>query len=214
VRLRLLTAVTVAALVVTGLTACNTKVGAAAFVGGKRISETEVSRYVVPGGVSASASAAAAAQNQTVDAPKSDIVGLLVQQSLWRALLSKNGGVPSAADLAKLHDAAATNLLGTQTTGSALDTSIDGTEKAYGFSPRYRPLLLTTVELEWSLIQRVKATKIADLVALTTKDHVKVTVSAVYGKWDPTALSVTSPDGAVPSFITLPSASPTPTAQG
>jgi hypothetical protein len=206
VKSRLVSAAAAVVLATVGLTACSGQPGAAAFVDNTRISQSEIGKYLTPTGVSSSASAAAASQGQQLQSPKLNVVNLLVQEQVWRAALAHTpGGVPSEAELAKLHDTAAATFLGTQTTGSDLDALIAAQEGQYGFTSEYGNLLLTTVELEAALVKELKVSSLEELSAAVAKFGITVKVSAVYGKWDPKNLSLTSPDAAVPTFITIPS---------
>lgn len=218
VKSRLATAVTAAAAAVfaaAGLTACSSQPGAAAFVDNNRISQSEIGQYLTPAGVAPSASAAAASQGQSLESPKLDVVNLLVQQEVWKASLSRTpGGIPSEAELAKLHDSAAATFLGTQTTGSNLDALIAAQEGQYGYTSAYGDLLLTTIELEAALVKRLNVSSLQELSAAVAKYHIPIKVSAVYGKWDPANLSLTSPNAAVPTFITIPSTAAASTPAG
>ena len=124
VRVRKLTAVVgmtaVMALALGGLTACDSKVGQAAIVGGHRISESDLGKFLSPAGPSPSALSAAANAGQGLY-PKTEVVQFLVQQELFTQALAKNGGVPSKGELATLHDQAAATFLGTQLTGAELN---------------------------------------------------------------------------------------------
>jgi hypothetical protein len=212
VRVRKLTAVAAIAgmaLAVSGLTACQTKVGQAAIVDGHRISESDLGGYVAPAGPSPSVLAAASAAKQNVY-PKTEVVQLLVQQQLFERTLAKNGGLPSQGELAALHDQAASTFLGTQLTGAQLDSYLTSTQGSYGYSAKYAKLLLRTVELEAALAVKLKAQSLADLTAAVNKLHLKVQVNPRYGKWAPATLSMDGPNSNVPSFLKLDGVSSSP----
>jgi len=218
VRVRKLTAVAAAtaavALAVSGLTACETKVGQAAIVDGHRISESDLGTYVAPAGPSPSVLAAASAAKQGVY-PKTDVVQVLVQQQLFERTLAKNGGVPTEGELATLHDKAAATFLGTQLTGTQLDSFLESTQGSYGYAAKYAHALLRTVELEAALAIHINATSLADVTAAVNTLHPKVQVNPRYGKWDRATLSLGNPNTNVPDFLKLAgvsSATPTPTA--
>jgi hypothetical protein len=212
VRVRQLSAALVAtALAVTGLSACTSKVGAAAIIDGHRISQRQVDRYLVAGGPAPSAAANIATQGPEA-APKYNVVSFLVQQAVFTRVLQDTGGVPSAATLAGYHDAALTNLLGSAVTGSAFDAGVDSESKAQGYSPRFRALLINAIELEWAVAVRVKASGVADLSKVVAKQRITVQVSGQYGRWDATNLQLTKVSGAVPSFIKQPSTAASTTA--
>jgi hypothetical protein len=205
VRVRKLTAVAALAglgLAVGGLTGCDSKVGQAAIVGGHRISESDLGAYVTPAGPSPSVIAAASAAKQHVY-PKTEVVQLLVQQQIFQRVLAKHGGVPSAGELAQLHDQAASTFLGTQLTGAQLDSFLAKQQGSYGYSSKYAHLLLRTVELEAALAVKLKARSLADLTKAVDKQHLTVQVNPRYGKWTPSTLSLGSPAANVPNFLKL-----------
>jgi hypothetical protein len=195
------------ALAAGGLTACDSKVGQAAIVGGHKISESDLGGYVTPAGPSPSVLAAASRARQQVY-PKTEVVQLLVQQQIFERALAKHGGVPSEGELTKLHDQAAATFLGTQLTGAQLDSFLAKQEGSYGYSSKYAHLLLRTVELEGALAVKLQAKALADVTAAIGKLHLTVQVNPRYGKWAPGTLSLGSPATNVPDFLKLPSASP------
>ncbi len=84
-----------AVLAVTGLSACQSKVGAAAFVGSTRISESTVSKYVA-----STAKPQVSDQTGALDSPRSDVLGALIEDALFTRLLkSEPEGAPTAAQL-------------------------------------------------------------------------------------------------------------------
>jgi hypothetical protein len=213
VRVRKLASVAAAAVAmavaVSGLTACETKVGQAAIVDGHRISESELGGYLIPAGPSPSVLAAASAAQQHVY-PKTEVVQLLVEQKLFERTLARNGGVPSAGELATLHDQAAATILQTQLTGADLDSYLAKTQSSYGYSAKYAHLLLRTVELEAALAVKLRARSVADLSAAVAKLHLKVQVNPRYGVWRPASLSIGGPNSNVPGFLKLGGASAAP----
>jgi hypothetical protein len=206
VRVRKLTAVigmtAVTALAMGGLTACDSKVGEAAIVGGHRISESELGKYVSPAGPVPSVLSAAAKAGQEVY-PKTEVVQILIQQQLFERTLAKNGGVPTAGELAKLHDQAAATFLGTQLTGAALDSYLKSAQGNYGYAAGYAAQLLRTIELEAALAVKVKAQSLADLAAAVNKLNINVQVNPRYGKWDQKTLTLGGPTSNIPDFLKL-----------
>jgi hypothetical protein len=206
VRVRKLTAVVgmtaVTALAMGGLTACDSKVGQAAIVGGHRISESDLSMYVSPAGPAPSVVSAAAKAGQQVF-PKTEVVQILIQQQLFERTLAKNGGVPTNSQLASLHDQAAATFLGTQLTGAALDSYLKSAQGAYGYGANYAQALLRTIELEAALAVKVKAKSLTDLAAAVNKLSIKVQVNPRYGTWDPKNLTLGGPTSNIPSFLKL-----------
>ncbi|MCW2644663.1 MAG: hypothetical protein JWP07_772 [Pseudonocardiales bacterium] len=205
-RVRKLTAVVgmtaVTALAMGGLTACDSKVGQAAIVGGHRISESDLSKYVSPAGAAPSVLAAAAKAGQSVY-PKTEVVQILIQQQLFERTLAKNGGVPTKGELAALHDQAAATFLGTQLTGAALDSYLKSAQGSYGYGSSYAQALLHTIELEAALAVKVKAQSLADLAAAVNKLNITVEVNPRYGKWDPKNLTLGGPTSNIPDFLKL-----------
>lgn len=208
-------AASVAAVLVLGaLSACDSKVGQAAIVGGHRISESDLSGFVTSAGPSAKVLSAAKAAGQGVY-PKTEVIQVLIQQQLFERTLAKNGGVPSAGELATLHDRAAATFLGTQLTGTKLDDYLQTTQSSYGYAGKYARTLLRTVELEAALAVAVKASSLADVSKAVNKLQLDVSVNPRYGKWQPTTLTLGGPSSSVPDFLQLggaSSASAAPTA--
>lgn len=183
------------------LSACTPRAGAAAIVDDSRISTTDVGQYVTRNGPTPDAIAAAAQQGQQL-MPKSTAVTYLVQQEVFARTLAKTpGGLPSETALNQLHDRAAQTLLGATQTGAALDNSLAANVGKSGFTPAFVPLVLRTIELEQALIDRLKASSIADLAAAVKRANVQVAVNPRFGAWSSTNLDVES--GATPSFLKL-----------
>jgi hypothetical protein len=206
VRLRTLAALVLAALAMLGLAGCRTNVGIAATVNGHRITESEVNKYLTPSGTDASLAANARQQGQTVPSPRSQILQYLIQQQVFEHTLASFTKVPSAGELAGLHDQAASVLLQTDLAGDELDSRIRQGLPKSGISAKFTPVFLRVQELEYAIIQAKQLTRQAQLLALVKRAGVKVSVGARYGTWAPATLSVTA--GAVtPSFLTVQSGS-------
>lgn len=198
---RRLTVAAVAILAVAGLAGCRTNVGTAATVNGHRFSESDVTTYLTRTGPAASASAAAKANNQEIE-PRVLVLQTLVSVKVYEATLARNGGLPSNAQLASYHDAAAKLLLQSQQTGDQFDKSFRSVLVADGIRTSLLPQFNRQQELEYTLINRLKLTQLSGLVAAVRKAKVHVSVSARYGTWDVSTLSV-SDAGRVPSFLKL-----------
>ncbi|PZS31378.1 MAG: hypothetical protein DLM58_11930 [Pseudonocardiales bacterium] len=190
------------ALVMGGLSGCDSKVGQAAIVGGHRISESDLSKYLTPTGPSPSVLAAASKANQGVY-PKTEVIQILVQQKLFELTLAKNGGVPTDGELASLHDQAAATFLGTQLKGAAFDSYLKSVEGNYGYGSQYAQALLRTIELEAALVVKIKAQSIQDVAAAVNKLNITVQINPRYGKWSPENLSIGAPSATLPSFIKI-----------
>jgi hypothetical protein len=201
VRTRILTVVVATTLAVAGLAGCRTNVGTAATVGGHRITESDVNGYITPNGADASVAAAAKKNNQVVS-PRSQALQYLIQEQVFEKTLASLGKVPSAAQLASLHDDAASVLLQTNLSGSALDRAIRKGLPSSGISARFVKTYLRVQELEYAIISSRRLTQLSQLVALVKKAHVPISVSPRYGKWDPNRLGL---DGkaTVPSYLTV-----------
>lgn len=202
------------ALAMSGLSACDSKVGQAAIVGDHRISESDLGKFVTPAGPSPSVLAAASKAGQGVF-PKTEVIQVLVQQRLFELTLAKNGGVPTKGELASLHDQAAATFLGTQLTGAALDSYLTSAQGTFGYGSRYARELLRTIELEAALAVKVRAQSLTDVAAAVNKLHIKVAINPRYGKWNAANLSIGAPTSNLPAFLKISgssSSSPAPSA--
>jgi phosphoglycolate phosphatase-like HAD superfamily hydrolase len=201
VRLRTLSAVLAVVLAGAGLAGCRTNVGTAATVNGHRITDSDVNKYVTPGGPNSTVAANASKSNQVVS-PRSQVLQFLIQEQVFTRTLASFGKVPTDAQLAASHDEAASVLLQTQLTGAALDKAIRKGLPESGIEAKFVKVYLRVQELEYSIIQRKQLTQLPELLALVKKAGVHVGVSARYGKWNPSSLGL---DGkaAVPSYLTV-----------
>ena len=209
-RLRALAVTTALALAATGLTACSSKIGQAAVVGGHRISQKEVDSYVNPAGPTG----AALAQSQgTPIAPRTTIVDTLVRRELFiEALLKTAKGLPSAAALRARHDDAATQISQGQATGADFDKAFNSQLASLGFRASFAAVFVQTEELEIALVDQTGAKSSGELLAAVAKAHAAVSLSPRYGTWSTALLSVSSSAKAgLPSFVTIGSDTP-PTA--
>jgi hypothetical protein len=202
VRFRPLAAAAVLTAAALLLTSCRTNAGTAATVDGHRITESSVNGYVIPAGPT-SAVVAQAAQNGTTIAPKSIIVQFLVLQQLFRATLAGNGGVPNAGTLSASHDKAIALLQSNAgASGSAFDREISTELVQSGISDKLRPVYIEIQELEYTLVERLKLSSPADVVATIAKQKLTVRVNPRYGKWSPSQLALDQA-GSVPSYLKL-----------
>jgi hypothetical protein len=206
-----------AALALSLLAACRTHVGAAAFVANTRISESDVHGYIDPNGPSADA-LANAQQNGGTLSPRTTVTSVLVTDLVFRAVLAKRDALPSNANLRQLHDAALA-FFGAQAGGDQIDASLAANLKNDGLRSSLLPKLLENYELEYVLIQQVKAQSIGDLSKAVAAANVPVSVNPAYGTWD--AANVRVGGASLPPFLktnvtfTPPApASASPTASG
>ncbi len=170
-----------------GLTACQSKVGAAAYVGDQRISERSVQSWL-------SGSKAGAANAVSV------VVQFSVLERLFERVLMRRGGVPSAAELAGLHDVAIGQLLnspsGSLGTGEAADKNLETVLDRLAIKRSFRATLLRAVELESATIKLSKAASVAELAKYVNQAGVKVSVSPRYGSWNRDQLGLQTASGA------------------
>ena len=197
-------------LAVTGLTACHTNVGAAAFVNGHRISESDIGKYLAPAGVSDQAKAQAAQQGGTIN-PRSIVTNVLVTEAVFRAVLQSSNSVPTPAQLDASKDAALQTFFGTTQSGGQLDATVASDLTSAGVKPSLLPHFFTSYELEYVLVKTHSLTNVADLSKVVSDAHVKVSVNPAYGQWDAANVSVGS--AATPGYLTRQSTyqPPTPT---
>lgn len=200
-RLRTLSAGLAAVLAVAGLAGCRTNVGTAATVGGHRITESDVNGFITPKGVNA-AIAANARQSGQIVSPRSQVLQYLIQEQVFERTLDSIGKVPTAGQLAGLHDQAASALLQTQLTGAALDRTLRKNLPGSGVSAKFAATFMRVQELEYAIISSRQLTQPSQLFALIKKAHVSVHVSPRYGTWNPAELGL---DGKVPvpSYLTV-----------
>ena len=200
-KLRPVTAALTVVLACAGLTACSSKVGVAAVVGGHRITESTVSGYVAPAGPTVASTSPAASSVP----PKVQILETLIQNDIFMAALAfTTGGAPDAAVLAQAHDAAVENVLELQSGGAAADKSLNTELVSLGYKPGFTAIVVRSAELQYLLITRIKATTSAQVHAAILRAHQSVQVSQRYGTWDPTTLAITTTNGAgLPSFVKL-----------
>ena len=204
-KLRIVTAAVAATLAVAGLAGCRTNVGTAASVDGHRITESKVNSYLTANGADPSLAASAKQQGQTIS-PRSQVLQFLIQEQLFRKTLEKTGGVPSDAQLAALHDEAASLLLQTQLGGDDLDKALAQGLPRSGVSSKFADTYLRVNELEYAIIKRKQLAQLSELTGLIKKLGIPVSVSPRYGTWSPTNLALDS-KATTPSFLTV---QPTP----
>ncbi len=209
-RRRILSALALAALTAAGLSACTTKVGAAAIVDGYRISDSDVAGYVALAGPTDAVKQAADQQGQRIE-PKVQALSTLIQAQVFTAVLKGTSGVPTDAQLAAQHDEAVQRLLGAAAGGDKFDQQLITQARSYGFTKKFAGLVVRTAELENELVNQIKASSLADIVAFIGKHPVSVNVSKRYGTWTPSSLSLSDdPAAGLPGFVTF---APTPTLQ-
>jgi hypothetical protein len=191
-------AVAGAALALVGLAGCDSKVGTAAVVGGRHISDSDVSRYLTPQSKPFTIQSSSGTPSTIV--PRSYVLSVLIRDEvLTRTLTATKGGMPSQSTLASTEQ---------QLTQGASEADQQKQYTQYGFTPAFAAVDLRDTTLEEILAQRVGATSsAAPLLKAINKQHVTVSVSGRYGTWDASTLSLSyAPAAGAPSFVQLHSA--------
>jgi hypothetical protein len=203
---RTLTAASLAALAMTGLSACQTKIGLAASASGHRLSDSDLAKYIKPG--------AAPYADQSSGAkvtPKLYALENWIDDQLFTDAVTKHGGAPTAQDVT----AAKSAVLGSRTSEDY--TTFYG---GLGYTPSFSDLIINQSTMLVVLVERLgkvnatDAIKIlqsgqasAPLLKAVTATKPQVTVSPRYGAWDPAHLSLSADPGAgTPGFVTFPGA--------
>lgn len=194
-RFRKLAVLVVAAVAVTGLTSCTTKVGAAAVVDGHRISDSDVNHYLTAQSVPFSVSSQSGSAQTIV--PRSYVLQSLILGTVFgQALAETKGGTPTEAELAATEQSLAQ--------GATPEQQAEQYTK-YGFTSPFAAVDIRNSTLEGILAQRVGVQTEAALFAEITKLKIAISVSSRYGSWDAATFSLSSGPGAgAPSFVTLP----------
>lgn len=198
---RLLTALILAVLAAGTLTACQTKVGQAADVGGQTLSDSTLAGYVRPGATPY----ADQSGNQVV--PKLNALTVWVRNRLLEGAIAAKGGPAKASEVS-----AARNVIVQSQIGSGLRTS----NAAHGYTPRFDDLLVEQYSLLIVLIERLApqadAAQAFNLlqsgrassafVPAIRAAKTPVDLSPRYGKWDDQILAVSQdPTAGAPAFV-------------
>lgn len=203
---RILSACILAVLAVTGLAACQTKLGQAASVDSQQLSDSALSEYIQPGATPYNDPNSG---SQVV--PKLFVIENWVRNGLVTAAINAKGGAAKPDEI----NAARAALLGT--------SSLDQAEKAYnklGYTNKFGDLIVDQSALLVVLIQRIapgistsQAISVlqngqagSELIKAINAAKAKVDVSRRYGSWDAKSLSV-SGSGA-PDFVNFGTSAP------
>ena len=187
-RVRTLGAAVAAVIALAGLAGCRTNVGTAATVDGHRITESDVNDYITP---DASVSLQTSSGNFS-EAPRSFVIRELIDDRLFRKLLSKTpGGEPTNAQLdASLgHDLAGK-------TPKQFAESIG----LRGFTADFDQLFFRVEELNKALSNAQQSG--ANVNALVKALRFPVSISARYGHWDRKKFSLVGTPAA-PSYLSV-----------
>jgi hypothetical protein len=171
VRLRRIAACAAAALALCGLAACGggTKAGAAAFVGGTRITDADVNRYLT-----VQSTPYSNGQGQEIR-PRVVVLQTLILQELLSKALAASGGPPSQSELDRVHDSVLQGATEEQLTSQITKSN---------FTASFEPVYLRTQELFAVLGERLHATSADEVIASVNKHDIGVQVSPRYGTWD------------------------------
>jgi len=183
-----------AVLVTGGLSACQVKVGKAAFVDNTTITENEVNRYVEP---------TAAAPDGSSPGPKTLATQELVKQVILNELAGVIGHLPSDSDLATLHDSALSTAFNAQVEGADADKQLRAAVAERGLKPNFDALFTRNAELSTAIegyLQSAGSDQQQKLRSAITA--MKVRVNPRYGTWSTNNLALDG--GAVPSWLRSP----------
>lgn len=186
----------VVAVGVLGLTGCQTKAGAAAVVGDTRISERDVADYLVRDGTDLARA-------------RGFVLTFLVKGQLYAKFLSAHGGVPSEAELRKLHDSAIAGVLSQSLgAGDAADAQIDRVLGLTGVRTAMRLVVVRSAELETAAFLRVGKSS-GEFFPVIAAAGIRVSISPRYGSWNAVQQEVGT--ATRPGFLApLPSVSASP----
>ena len=178
-----------------GLSACTTKVGSAAVVGGQRISERDVAREILT----------TAPDSSTA---RSVVLAYLVKQKLYEQVNAAVGVSLSDVELSAIQTQSLSAVLGaTLPAGQPGVNELAGLLAKQGISRSFAKVFLRSLELEYASNSKIKATSLANLEAKVRSMNIRVSVAPRYGSWNATVQDLEAP--ATPSFLKLkPTASP------
>jgi hypothetical protein len=200
---RLLSVLTLVALALSALTACQTKVGQAAEVNGASLSDSALSDFVLPG-------AAPYSDGSARVVPKINALTNWVRNELIGATITKHGGVATTQEL---------NNARAVIVGSGLPGQIKKANGRHGYSNSFFSLLTDQYVLLVVLIQRLakkgtatQAFKVLEsgqanqaFVNAIDVAHIPVHISPRYGTWDEKGgLHVSDdPTSGAPDFVSF-----------
>jgi hypothetical protein len=169
VRLRRIAAGAAAALALCGLAACSTKAGAAAFVGGTRISDADVNQYLT-----VQSTPYSNGQGSEVR-PRVVVLQTLIAQQLLDKALAADGGPPSQEELDQVRDSVLQGATDEQLTAQITKSN---------FTASFEPVYVRTQELFAVYGERSHATSADAVIESVNKHNIGVQVSPRYGTWD------------------------------
>jgi hypothetical protein len=179
-----------------GLSACDTNAGAAAFVGGDRITEADVTKYLTPTSTPYSNSSGGEVR------PKSLVLQTLIREQIFAKALAQHGGNPTASELARAKSSILQGSSDEQLTAQITQT---------GFAAAFEPVFVSSNEFGAIFAQRLGAQSDQDVINALNKLGIKVSVSPRYGQWNSTQLALQNGvDPGLSGVLTLPSTSSPP----
>lgn len=193
-RVRKLSAVAaVTALVVLGLTACDSKVGVAAVVDGHRITDSQVAGYLTPDAQPFTEQGSNGGSTQIPQ--RSFVLNVLIQERLLNKVIKRlpNGG-PKESDISQ---EIKTELQGHTPAEAAKLSGV------IGYTPQFVDKWVRDVVLN-NVISSLIQQGTVDGHKLLDKLSFDVTVSGRYGSWDAKTYSLQSNRGdGLPGFLTF-----------
>ena len=203
---RVMTVVALAAVAASGLSACQSKVGAAAFVGKTRITESDVASYVLVTGAPSATPTPGDTSSTAAANPKGTALSWLLQEAVYTDVLAATPpgpgtkkSVPTDAELAAVHDEALQIQFHASVAGEQADQQLAAGLADSGLEPKFLTLFIRTFELEQIAIDRLDAKSPADLGAAFAKLRIDVKANPRYGSWDPSTLKLAQ--ATPPSFL-------------
>jgi hypothetical protein len=191
---RAITALAAAAVLVSALTACQSKVGGAAFVGSTKITESQVAGYV-------DVNAPAPASGDP--GPKALVVQELAKRLVFAKVVAALGSAPTDDDLASYHDSALSTLFGSQVSGAQADADLRQAAAKEGLKPSFDAVYLHNAELNAALSAYAQSASAADVTKINkVVTDTKVTINPRYGTWDPKQIGLAATTS--PSWLTTP----------
>jgi len=199
VKLRFLTSALALVLAVTGLSACTTKVGLAATINGKRVTDSDLVSYLTPNAKVSEKDASGTAITRPV---RSFVLNILIEDRLFALIASRlpKPGLSEKqiqADIAKQVAGTSKKELAAQVAGIT------------GFKSKFYDLFAHAYILN-EIFGQINQQAPAILNEALKGLKFPVTVSAAYGTWDPKTYQLKSgPTDGYPAYMKFP-ASATP----
>lgn len=182
---------TASAALVVGLSACDVKVGHAAWVGPTSISETDVASYVEVDATDQGAGSLSA---------KSFAAQELIKNILLGDLAGDIGTVPSDANLATLHDSALSQVFNQQISGADADKQLRQAAAQKGLKPKFDALYVHNIELSTAIGSYLQSASADEQAKLQQElNAIDVTLNPRYGTWSSSDLQVNGPTA--PSWL-------------